>query len=186
MKQPPKPFAIEIKRSRRAPAAASSLDLFGKDNAALSGAKAAFSSPPRRRVECATKSGGRYGLHRSGFSANRKGGAPDVGTFERGRAAFHAKTAAPLTPPCRPARWPQLRRGRRGFSRASSRRKASASTPSLRPRRPATRSPEPQVRGPGEADRARGAGRSRQQDRSAGEEAAHRRASLRRRAGQRA
>jgi hypothetical protein len=53
MKQPPKPFAIEIKRSRRAPAAASPMDLFGKDSFALTGANAglfsrreASSNPP--------------------------------------------------------------------------------------------------------------------------------------------
>lgn len=44
MKQPPKPFAIEIKRSRRAPAAASPMDLFGKDSPALNGANAGFFS----------------------------------------------------------------------------------------------------------------------------------------------
>ena len=44
MKQPPKPFAIEIKRSRRAPTAASPTDLFGKDSPALNGANAGFFS----------------------------------------------------------------------------------------------------------------------------------------------
>ena len=43
MKQPPKPFSIEIKRSRRPPTAASSMDLFGKDNSAA-GASGGFLS----------------------------------------------------------------------------------------------------------------------------------------------
>jgi|BarGraIncu00222A_1022003.scaffolds.fasta_scaffold68726_1 hypothetical protein len=44
MKQPPKPFAIEIKRSRRPPTSASPMDLFGKDSSALNGASAGFFS----------------------------------------------------------------------------------------------------------------------------------------------
>jgi hypothetical protein len=44
MKQPPKPFAIEIKRSRRPPTAASPMDLFGKDSAAVNGANSSFFS----------------------------------------------------------------------------------------------------------------------------------------------
>ncbi len=45
MKQPPKPFAIEIKRSRRPsasapPASTSPIDLFGKDSSTLNGASA--------------------------------------------------------------------------------------------------------------------------------------------------
>ncbi len=43
MKQPPKPFSIEIKRSRRPPTAASPMDLFGKDNSAA-GASGGFLS----------------------------------------------------------------------------------------------------------------------------------------------
>jgi len=44
MKQPPKPFAIEIKRSRRPPTSASPMDLFGKDSSALNVASAGFFS----------------------------------------------------------------------------------------------------------------------------------------------
>jgi hypothetical protein len=44
MKQPPKPFAIEIKRSRRPPTAASPMDLFSKDSSALNGASSGFFS----------------------------------------------------------------------------------------------------------------------------------------------
>jgi hypothetical protein len=50
MKQPPKPFSIEIKRSRRPPTVASPMDFFGKDNSAGAGAgflsrRDSFSAP---------------------------------------------------------------------------------------------------------------------------------------------
>jgi hypothetical protein len=38
MKHPPKPFAVEIKRSRRLPASAAPIDLFGKESSMINGA----------------------------------------------------------------------------------------------------------------------------------------------------
>ncbi len=98
MKQPPKPFAIEIKRSRRAPAAASSLDLFGKDNAALSGAKAAFSSRRDAASNAPLNPAGDTDFTVPAFLQTERAAPRTLELSKEAEQLFMPKPAAPLTP----------------------------------------------------------------------------------------
>lgn len=79
MKNPPKPFAIEIKRSRRLPASAPPTDLFGKDSSALNGVASRLFS--------------RRGAHPNAGDAS----AFDVSAFLQAEQAQHGASPSALS-----------------------------------------------------------------------------------------
>ena len=103
MKQPPKPFAIEIKRSRRPPAAASPMDLFGKESAALNGANGSFFSRRDGSSNPPLHPGDDSEFTVPAFLQSDRAAARTSELSKEAAQVFMPRPAAPVTPAAAPS-----------------------------------------------------------------------------------